>query len=81
MIVGRCADYILKEYNPYRIFIYADMEYKQQRIMNNYKDARDTAYENIIKSDKKEQDFTVRQQDKLGGRKKTTTYASIQVLA
>lgn len=52
IIVGRCADYILKDYNPYRIFIYADMEYKQQRIMNNYKDAKNTAYENIIKSDK-----------------------------
>ena len=52
IIVGRCADYILKNYNPYRIFIYADMEYKQQRIMNNYKDAKNTAYENILKSDK-----------------------------
>ncbi len=52
VIVGRCADNILKEYNPYRIFIYADMEYKQQRIMNNYKDAKNTAYENILKSDK-----------------------------
>ena len=44
VLVGRCADYILKDYNPYRIFIYADMEYKQQRIMNNYKDAKNTAY-------------------------------------
>ena len=52
IIVGRCADYILKDYNPYRIFIYADMGYKQQRIMNNYKDAKNTAYENILKSDK-----------------------------
>ncbi len=52
IIVGRCADYILKEHNPYKIFIYADMEYKQQRIMNNYKDAKNTAYENILKSDK-----------------------------
>ena len=52
VIVGRCADYILKEYNPYRIFIYANMEHKQQRIMNNYKDTKDTAYENILKSDK-----------------------------
>lgn len=52
VIVGRCADYILKEYNPYRIFIYANMEYKQQRIMNNYIDSKNTAYENILKSDK-----------------------------
>ena len=47
-----CADYILKYYNPYRIFIYADMEYKQQRIMNNYKGPKNTAQEKIFKSDK-----------------------------
>ena len=28
VIVGRCADYVLREYNPYRIFVYADMESK-----------------------------------------------------
>lgn len=26
VIVGRCADQILKEQNPFRIFVYADME-------------------------------------------------------
>lgn len=31
VIVGRCADYILKEYNPFRIFVYADMESKIKR--------------------------------------------------
>ncbi len=31
IIVGRCADYILKEYNPFRIFVYADMESKMKR--------------------------------------------------
>lgn len=31
VIVGRCADYILKDYNPYRIFVYADMESKMER--------------------------------------------------
>ncbi len=31
VIVGRCADYILKEYRPFRIFIYADMESKIKR--------------------------------------------------
>ena len=25
MIVGRCSDYILKDYQPFRIFVYADM--------------------------------------------------------
>lgn len=52
VIVGRCADYVLKDYNPYRVFIYADEEYKQRRIMNNYKEDQTTAYDNIIKSDK-----------------------------
>lgn len=31
VIVGRCADYILKDYNPYKIFVYADEESKINR--------------------------------------------------
>ena len=31
IIVGRCADYILKELNPLRIFVYADLESKIKR--------------------------------------------------
>lgn len=31
IIVGRCADYILKEDKPFRIFVYADMESKIKR--------------------------------------------------
>ena len=31
VIVGRCADHILKEHRPFRIFIYADMESKIKR--------------------------------------------------
>nr|WP_242969294.1 cytidylate kinase-like family protein [Anaerofilum sp. An201] len=31
VIVGRCADHILKEYKPFRIFVYADMESKMKR--------------------------------------------------
>ena len=31
IIVGRCADYILKELNPMRVFVYADMNAKIQR--------------------------------------------------
>ena len=31
VIVGRCADYILKDYQPFRIFVYADMESKIRR--------------------------------------------------
>ena len=31
VIIGRCADYILRDRNPYRIFLYADMESKMAR--------------------------------------------------
>lgn len=31
VIVGRCADYILRKQNPFRIFVYADMESKMKR--------------------------------------------------
>jgi len=31
VIVGRCADYILAKYKPYRIFVYADLESKITR--------------------------------------------------
>lgn len=31
VIVGRCGDYILKDYTPFRIFVYADMESKMKR--------------------------------------------------
>ncbi len=31
VIVGRCADYILRDMNPFRIFVYADMESRLKR--------------------------------------------------
>lgn len=33
IIVGRCADYILRESNPFRIFVYANNESKLKRCM------------------------------------------------
>lgn len=30
VIVGRCADYILSDYRPYRIFAYSNMEGKKE---------------------------------------------------
>ncbi|MDO5350602.1 MAG: cytidylate kinase-like family protein [Lachnospiraceae bacterium] len=35
VIVGRCADYILREMRPYRIFLYAEMESKIKRCRIN----------------------------------------------
>lgn len=52
VIVGRCADYILREKKPYRIFVYADMDYKVARCLENRKDGEpDNAadYEKLIK--------------------------------
>ena len=34
VIVGRCADEILKEYNPFKIFVYADERSKLMRCKN-----------------------------------------------
>lgn len=31
VIVGRCADYILRDQQPFRLFVYAEMEYKMKR--------------------------------------------------
>ena len=45
VIVGRCADYILRDYNPYRIFVYADMDCRVKR-------CREYAPENENLSDK-----------------------------
>ncbi len=35
VIVGRCADYILSEKQPLRVFVYADMDYKIRRCLGN----------------------------------------------
>lgn len=53
IIVGRSADYILKNNkNIIRIFIYASMDYKIKNIMNNYGDTESQAKKHIISSDK-----------------------------
>lgn len=31
VIVGHCADYVLREHYPFRVFLYADREYKIER--------------------------------------------------
>ena len=52
VIVGRCADYILRDKNPLRLFIYADLDYKVQRCLKYRKpDEPDTAegFEKLIK--------------------------------
>lgn len=38
VIIGRCADYILREQNPFRIFVYADMDSRVRRCMERRTD-------------------------------------------
>lgn len=38
VIVGRCADYILEEYNPFKIFVYSDIDSKVKRCMERSQD-------------------------------------------
>lgn len=52
VIVGRSADYVLREYpNVVRIFIYASKQFKIQRVMEVYGDDKEAAAKNIHHSD------------------------------
>lgn len=57
VIVGRCADYILKDDNVVKVFLYAPMEYKIQNIMKMYGDNEQEAKEHILKSNKARSDY------------------------
>lgn len=53
VIVGRCANYILKDRpNTINVFIYADMSYKINRVISEYGISPDKALESIRKIDK-----------------------------
>lgn len=39
VIVGRCADYLLRSYSPQRLFVYADMESRVKRCMERNDDS------------------------------------------
>lgn len=54
VIVGRCADYILREKeNVVRVFIYADKEARAERIVKIYGENEDSAEKRIREKDKK----------------------------
>lgn len=53
VIVGRCADYILKEYNPYRIFVHASMESRINRCLSRKNENEDLYYKKLEKYIKK----------------------------
>lgn len=54
IIVGRCANYILKDYkNVLKVFIYAELDSRKERIEHIYKEADEKALAKIEKTDKK----------------------------
>ena len=53
VVVGRCADYILKEYdNVVRIFIYADLEVRAKRAVERHDIEPSRARQAVSKADK-----------------------------
>ena len=58
VIIGRSADYILRENeNLIRVFIYAPMDYKIKNIMKNYGDNEKQAKSHILDSDKSRSNY------------------------
>lgn len=53
VIVGRCADYILAEYNPYKFFIYADMDSRINRCLSRSSEYENYTYKKMKKMIKK----------------------------
>ena len=53
VIVGRAADVVLEEFNPFKIFIYAEDEYKIERTKNRQIDASNLSDKEILKTIKK----------------------------
>ncbi|MBE7089896.1 MAG: MATE family efflux transporter [Clostridiales bacterium] len=52
VIVGRAADYVLREYdNVVKIFIHAPEDYKVKTVMNVYGDSEEDAIRNVKRSD------------------------------
>ncbi len=52
VIVGRAADYVLRDYEDViRVFIYADEEFKISRVMEIYGDSKEHALKNIHRCD------------------------------
>lgn len=58
VIVGRCADYVLRDYtNVVHIFVWADMEFRKKRIISQFGIKENKAEEEIIKTDKRRANY------------------------
>jgi cytidylate kinase len=54
IIVGRCADYILKDREDvFHVFIHADMDFRAERIVNKYGERTDSPEKRIKDKDKR----------------------------
>lgn len=54
VIVGRCADYVLRDYaNALHVFVHADLEYRKERIVKYYGETNETPEKRIADKDKK----------------------------
>ena len=49
VIVGRCSEHILKEFNPFKIFVYADMDSKIKRCLERNTDRNDLTAKKVKK--------------------------------
>jgi cytidylate kinase len=58
VIVGRCADYILRDYKDVvHIFIWADLDYRKDRAVTLYNLPEEKADESILKIDKRRANY------------------------
>ncbi|MDF2511711.1 MAG: hypothetical protein K0S04_1577 [Herbinix sp.] len=58
VIVGRCADYILREQeNTINIFIWAGMQARKERVIRLYNVAKNKAEDELIKADKRRANY------------------------
>ena len=54
VIVGRCADYVLKERtNTFNVFVQASLDFRLKRVVENYGESEKKAGEIILKNDKR----------------------------
>ena len=58
VIVGRCADYILRDHSDaVHVFIWADLAFRKERVINIYKMPEEKEEENILKYDKRRANY------------------------
>ena len=69
VIVGRCADYILKDYNPYKFFVYATIESRINRCLSRAEEYEKLSEKKLRKLIKKVDKERARYYDFYAGQK------------